>query len=135
MRPDAAAPPSLPRRLLAGAGLQFLAAAPAALYQAVVELHNPLFFVFGLPVLAGGRSSIALYEATVREVLGDRRDTLMDGAAWYFCIAAAQMLLVALILAWRRRRRAGLRDPVALALLLAVGLNAAAAASWPWWGT
>lgn len=127
--------PSWPRSLAAAAGLQLLAALPAALYQAIAVLDHALGFLLGLPVLAGGKSTVLLFEATVRAVCGDRRDTMLDNAWWYFSLAAGQILVIAMALAWRRRRRGGWRDPVAIVLLLLVAGNAALAVHWPWWGT
>lgn len=121
--------------MAAGIGLQFLAAVPAAIYQAVVELENLILFPLGVPVLAGGGSSVWIFEATVRAVCGDRRDTMLDNAWWFFALAGAQVLLIGAVIAWRRRRHGTLRDPVVSGLLLLVAINAALGAPWPWWGT
>lgn len=121
--------------LTAGIGLQLLASLPAALYQAIFELEHLLGFLLGLPVLVGGRSTVMLYEETVRAVCGDRQDTLLGQAWWFFCLAGVQVLLIAVALAWRRRRRGRWRDPIVTALLLLVAGNAAMAVRWPWWGT
>jgi hypothetical protein len=131
----AAAPPSWPQSVAAAIGLQFLAAVPAAIYQAIVELENLLLFPLGVPVLAGGRSAVLLFEETVRAVCGDRRDMMLDNAWWFFSLAGTQMLAIGVVMAWRRRRRGNFCDPVVIGLWLLVAVNAALAVRWPWWGT
>lgn len=122
-------------RLLAGVGLQFLVVTPVALAQAVLWLKAPLVFPLSATVLVGGRSSVAIYESTVDAVHGDRRDTFVDAAGWYYSIAGAQVLAVAALLAWRLRGRGIFRDSWTLGLLALVLINAALAYTWPWWGT
>jgi hypothetical protein len=135
VRPAASGRPRLLASLLAGLGLQLLVVTPVALVQAIVLLDAPLVFPLGATVLLGGRSSVEIYEATVDEVHGDRRDTFVDAAGWFYVIAGAQALAVAAVLAWRQRKGRGRRDPAALGLLLLVLVNAALAIHWPWWGT
>jgi len=133
---SAAAPkPRLLRSLLAGVGLQLLAVTPVALVQAGISLEAPLVFPIGATVLAGGRSSVEIFELTVDAVHGDRSDVFAEAAWWYYSIAGAQVLAVAALLAWRRRRRGSFRDPWALGLLALVLINAVLAFRWPWWGT
>ncbi|MDA1259772.1 MAG: hypothetical protein O3A20_04045 [Planctomycetota bacterium] len=131
-------PATKPKRstsFFAAIGLQFLAAVPVALYQAIAELHSILMLPLGLPVLTGGRSAVHLFESTVDAVSGDRRDTMLDHAWWFFSISATQTILIALLLAWRRRRCGTFREPVTFGALFFVMVNAALAADWPWWGT
>lgn len=132
--PGSRSRPSLGRAFAAGIGLQFLAAAPAAILQAVREGY-PLFAPLGLPVLVGGRSVVRLFEATVQRVCGERHDTMLSNAWWFFALAAAQALLIAVFLAWRRRRTGRWLEPWALGTLAFLLANATLAADWPWWGT
>lgn len=122
------------RAFAGGVGLQFAAALPAAMLQAGAQ-GNPLLAPFGLPVLAGGRSVVRAFEATVREVCGDRPDTMLSNAWWFLILLAAQMLAIALLLARRRLRAGRWRDPVVGGVLLFLLANSVLAADWPWWGT
>lgn len=131
----AATLPSWPKSVAAAIGLQLLAAVPAAIYQAIVELENLILFPLGVPVLAGGGSIVWTFEETVRAVCGDRRDTMLDNAWWFFSLAGAQLLLVGSVMAWRRRRGGSFRDPVVIGLVVLVAVNAALAVPWTWWGT
>lgn len=129
---------SRPRRMrafLVGLALLALAAAPAAIYQALAVVESLVALPVGLSVLIGGKSIILIFEATIRAVQGDRSDTMMTGAPWFYALMLAQSALLAGILAWRRRRTGRILEPISLILLLLVACNAALAVDWPWWGT
>lgn len=130
------AAPIRPLRAFLGA-LAWLAAvvAPVALYQAWAVIESLIAALVSLTVLLGGRSVIAIFEATVHAVMGDRPDTMMSGAPWFYALTIAQTLLLAAAIAWRRRRAGRFLEPWTLLLLCLVGVNAALAADWPWWGT
>lgn len=119
----------------AGVGLQFLAATPAALLQSLREFGDPLYALPGLPVLAAGRSVVSVFEASVERVCGDRSDTMLSNAWWFLCLATVQLLAIAALIAWRRRRADAWLEPVTVVVLALVAVNALLAADWPWWGT
>ena len=85
-------------------------------------------------VLLGGASVQYVFEATVRDVFGSRQST-MSHPQWYLLLAAAQVAVLAFVVAMRLRRRARWTDPVVLVVGALVLLNAILGADWPWWGT
>jgi hypothetical protein len=87
----------------------------------------------GLWVLLGGRSAVAVFEATARDITGHRNSTMMDNVHVYLVLVFIQCAVFVAILA--RRDRPRLRDPVALAIGAAFLVNALLASHWPWWGT
>lgn len=131
----AAARPGWLSGFLLGVALQWAAAAPAAIVQSVVELRNPLLAPLSVPVLTAGASVIRIFERTVRAVCGDRPDTMLSNAWWFLLLGAAQASLIAIAIAWRRRRAGTWREPATLGILAMVLLNAALGIPWPWWGS
>jgi hypothetical protein len=85
-------------------------------------------------VLCGGWSVQTVFEETAKDLTGHRHDTLLDNLHYYAALTAAQMLLLALLVAWRwRSPRRG--DPVVWAVFALAAANGIAGMAWPWWGT
>ena len=86
-------------------------------------------------VQLGGQSVVSIFEAHVKTWTGHRRDTMLDNAAVFFGLVLLQAGLASLLVTWRLRRGAPLRDPLVLATGAFTAVNALLAASWPWYGT
>ena len=84
-------------------------------------------------VLLGGRSVIAVFEATVYDLTGHRQSTMGDNIHVFLALTALLCAPFVVILA--RRTVSRRRDPVALAIWAALLVNALLGVRWPWWGT
>ncbi|HEX6885621.1 MAG TPA: hypothetical protein VF530_19770 [Planctomycetota bacterium] len=140
-RPRAA---SFAGRLVQSIGVVALAGLGGALYQAlflamaVMGMGISRVFLGTLPlswwILTGGWTVQQVFEATVEDVTGHRRDTFLDNGHYYLALTAVQTLLVAALVA--RRERGSFRgDPLAWLVFLLALANALAGVPWPWWGT
>ena len=134
-------------RFVQALGLLALASAAAALVQLVAttlgwNFGRQTFTALGLAamlpfswlVLCGGWSVQTLFEETAEELTGHRRDTLMDNLPYYAALTAAQLALLAALIAWRWRR-APKDDALARGLAALACANGIAGIAWPWWGT
>jgi hypothetical protein len=90
--------------------------------------------VQALPLNAAGWTASQAYQ----EVSQDPTPGVMDHLDQYLPIAAAQLILVGMLIATRRmtpgRAQQGL-DPVQLAIMALVLANAASNIRWTWWGS
>ena len=87
----------------------------------------------GLWVLMGGRSVIAIFEATARDITGHRSSTMIDNTHVFLAYTAIQCAILVAILV--RRKRPWRKDPVALAMGALFLLNGLLGSCWPWWGS
>jgi len=136
--------PSFAGRLLQSTGLVALAGLLASLVQlAAAALERILsdfsaMLVLTLPlawwVLAGGWTVQQVFEQTAKSVTGHRQSTFVDNWHYYLALTVVQTLLVAIVVA-RRRRESFARDPLAILVLVLAVANSLAGVPWPWWGT
>jgi hypothetical protein len=131
-------------RLFQATGLLGLAGLVASLVQLaaaalerIVDGFSAVFFLT-LPlawwVLAGGWTVQQVFEETAEDVTGHRQSTFVDNWHYYLALTLVQTLLLASIVA-RRRRESFARDPLAGLVLLLALANSLAGVPWPWWGT
>ena len=127
-------------RMLQCTGLVALAGLVASLVQLVVVFASDFSAVLLLTlplawwVLAGGWTVQQVFEETAKSVTGHRQSTFMDDGHYYLALMAVQTLLVAAIVAWRRRESFA-RDPRAVFVLVLALANSLAGITWTWWGT
>ena len=82
-------------------------------------------------VLCGGWSVQTVFEESLD---GRRRDVMVDHWQVYAALTALQMLVLAVLVAWRPRSASrGALLPRAVFVLAAA--NGIAGMTWPWWGT
>ena len=131
-------------RLLQSTGLVALAGLAASAVQLAAAALERIVdgfsavFLLTLPlawwVLAGGWTVQQVFEETANDVTGHRQSTFADNWHYYLALTTAQTLLVAALVAWRRRASFA-RDPLACLVLALAVMNSLAGVPWPWWGT
>lgn len=135
---------------LLGLAFQFIVATCASVVQAVcmgfgllgVSLSDKgqllvLPFI-GVPFNLGGFSVARVFESTigsVESIFGERTSTVMSNLPYYLILLSVQVLIVAIVIGWRARRKQSLKDWLCLSIGALLLVNALVNIKWAWWGS
>jgi len=92
----------------------------------------------GVPFNTGGYTVRFAFENLVRPLepwFGHRTSTVLSNIELYLLLLALQVVILAIVIAIRRRRAKTFKDPLILAIVALLLINGLANINWPWWGT
>ncbi|MFB0525740.1 MAG: hypothetical protein ACETVZ_09360 [Phycisphaerae bacterium] len=134
---------------LLGWALQLVLSLPAGVWQGVfrwphISSSAPLLArvfltpLVGWPFNTGGYTVRCIFEATVEPLewlVGHRSATVLSNMPYYLLLMTAQGSILAIIFAFKYKRRKNLADWVPISLAILFLINSFANVSWFWAGT